>query len=49
MSAIPPEQLDFYHQNKSKLIADYFADSPLRIDPDNVRDLFMPIGNTGII
>jgi hypothetical protein len=44
MSTITSEQLDFYHQNKSKLIADYFADFPLRVDPDNVRDLFMPIG-----
>lgn len=44
MSSISKPQFDFYTQNRSKLIDQYLNDFPLRIDPDAVRDLFMPIG-----
>jgi predicted kinase len=44
MPAATPEQLDFYQKNKQRLVGDYLADFPLRIDPDAVRDLFIEIG-----
>ncbi|SFT98151.1 Zeta toxin [Algoriphagus locisalis] len=44
MSTITPEQFAYYHENRSILINEYLADFPKRVDPDAVRDLFIPSG-----
>ncbi len=36
--------MEFYNSNKKRLIRKYLKDFPLRIDPDVVRELFIPIG-----
>ncbi|SMD44147.1 Zeta toxin [Aquiflexum balticum DSM 16537] len=41
---ISKKQIDFYLENKSKLVDKYLNAFPQIIDPDAVRDLFTPIG-----
>lgn len=42
--SITPEQQKYYDQHREELIELYLADRPRLVDPDAVRDLFMPIG-----
>lgn len=41
---ITESQKDFYDNHKKELIDKYLKTFPKYIDPDVVRDLFMPIG-----
>jgi len=41
---ITTAQQEFYNQNRQSLIDEYLGDLPRVIDPDVIRDLFIPIG-----